>query len=810
MHICQKLSFKMRIFLVLFFYVVSITSFAQKGQVVGKVVDNQSNAPISYATISLLHLGDSSFLKGVISDEQGKFKIENIVLNQSYLLRVTFIGYKTLFKNIDFKNDKLVDLKEVVISPSAELLKGVEVRSDQPMVTFEIDKKVINVEQMNTVVSQTAVQVLANIPSISVDIDGNVSLRGSQGFTLLIDGIPSAMPSSEALQLIQASNIKDIEIITNPSAKYDAEGTAGIINIILKKNILQGVSTLININGGNSANGTDYWNYGADFITSINKEKVKLNIGGQWVNRNQFRDIEQIRKTSIGNQESKIKSEGLHRYFGTNYGGNIAMEYRPNKNDFLSIGTSANTRQWNAAANYFFEEYLDDSLTNSYENRERTLRDFLFLSSSFAYQHLFNNDKEHYISLTSTYNLYDGKEDAQAEFFSESQLQLGGNRNTEIGPTNAIRVSLDYQYPMVNNLKLQLGARTDFGYSSDNQDSYSYDLNTQDYFRLDSFSTDVNYVQNVYAGYGIINGEINEKLGFQFGVRGEYTDRSIKQTLENNELIINRMDWFPSLFFSYKLNKKNQLKANASRRINRPRSWHLEPFISWEDPYTVRQGNPNLLPEYIQSYEFGYIRQLEKGSFSIEIYGRNTKNIRERIQEVYDTNVIVKRPVNAGFSHAVGAEFAINQKLIDWWVFDLGANIFYFKVVGQIPGSSLNQESVTYRSRIANNFILPNDFKIQFISNFNADIISIQGLDKGFTSFDLALKKDFKEGRASGTFQFTNIFATQRRETFIDTPVLYSYRLATPRWPFVSLSFSFRLNNFNNLDKIKTDKGSEF
>ena len=800
----------MRIFFVLIFFLASSLSLAQKGQVIGKVVDNQSKSSISYATISLLHFGDSSLLKGVISDEKGEFKIENIVLNQSYLLRFTFIGYKTLFKNIDFKNDKLIDLKEVVISPSAELLKGVEIRSDKPMVTFEIDKKVINVEQMNTVVSQTAVQVLANIPSISVDIDGNVSLRGSQGFTLLIDGIPSAMPSSEALQLIQASNIKDIEIITNPSAKYDAEGTAGIINIILKKNILQGISTLINMNGGNSANGTDYWNYGADFITSINNKKVKLNLGAQWVNRNQFRDIEQIRKTTIGNQESKIESEGLHRYFGTNYGGNVAMEYRPNENDFLSLGFSANTRQWNAAANYFFEEFLDDSLTNSYENRERTLRDFLFLSSSFAYQHLFNNDKEHYVSLTSSYNLYDGKEDAQAEFFSESQLQLGGNRNTEVGPTNAIRISLDYQYPMVNNLKLQLGARTDFGFSGDDQDSYSYDLNTESYLRLDSFSTDVNYVQNVYAGYGIINGEINNKLGFQFGVRGEYTDRSIKQTLENNELIINRMDWFPSLFFSYKLNNKNQFKANASRRINRPRSWHLEPFISWEDPYTVRQGNPNLLPEYIQSYEFGYIRQLKKGSFSAEIYGRNTQNIRERIQEVYDTNVIVKRPVNAGISQAVGAEFALNQKLIDWWIFDLGANVFYFKVIGQIPGSSLNQESITYRGRIANNFILPNDFKIQFISNFNADIISIQGLDKGFTSFDMALKKDFKEGRASGTFQFTNIFATQRRETFIDTPVLYSYRLATPRWPFVSLSFSFRLNNFNNLDKIKTDKGSEF
>ena len=800
----------MRKFLFFVLCIVSITSIAQKGQVIGKIVDNQSYASISYATISLLQLGDSSFLKGVISDEQGKFKIENIVLNQSYLLRVTFIGYETLFIDVDFKNNKLIDLKDVIIYPRAELLKGVEVRSNQPLVTFEIDKKVINVEQMNTVVSQTAVQVLANIPSISVDIDGNVSLRGSQGFTLLIDGIPSAIPSSEALQLIQASNIKDIEIITNPSAKYDAEGTAGIINIILKKNILRGVSTLININGGNSANGTDYWNYGGDFITSINKEKVKLNIGGQWVNRNQFRDIEQIRKTIVSSQESKIESEGLHRYFGTNYGGNLAMEFRPNKNDFLSFGTSANTRQWNASANYFFKEYLDDSLINSYENRERTLRDFLFLSSSFAYQHLFKSDKEHYISITSTYNLYDGKEDAQAEFFSVSQLILGGNRNTEIGPTNAIRISLDYQYPMVNNLKLQLGARTDFGFSSDDQDSYSYDLNIKDYLRLDSFSTDVNYVQNVYAGYGIINGEINDKLGFQFGLRGEYTDRSIKQTLVNNELLINRMDWFPSLFLSYKINKKNQFKANASRRINRPRSWHLEPFVSWEDPYTVRQGNPNLLPEYIQSFEFGYITQSDKGSFSLEIYGRNTKNIRERIQQVYDTNVIVKRPVNAGFSQALGAEFAVNLEFYDWWVFDLGANIFHYKVVGQIPGSSLNQESITYRWRIANNFILPNDFKVQFISNYNADIVNIQGIDKGFISYDLALKKDFKEGRVSGTFQFINIFATQRRETFINTPLLYSYRLATPRWPFVTLSFSFRLNNFNSIHKIKTEKGSEF
>ena len=801
---------KFSLFVSFTFCLFSFTYVAQKGQLIGKVIDEKSSSPILYVTVSLHNYLDTSLINGEITDSQGKFKIQDIVLNNSYLLKCSFIGYETYFKRIDFEDEKTINIGDIFISPSIELLKGIEVMADKPMVTYEIDKKVVNVEQMNTVTSQTAVQVLANITSISVDIDGNVSLRGSQGFTLLIDGRPSAMPNSEALQLIQASNIKDIEIITNPSAKYDAEGTAGIINIILKKNILQGVSTLINVNGGNSGNGTDYWNYGADFLTSINKEKLKFNVGGQWVNRNRFRDIEQIRKTVTLGEESRIISQGLHRYFGTNYGGNAAMEYHPDGSNFLSVGLSANTRQWNAAANYIFNEFLDDSLLNSYQNRERTLRDFLFLSSSLAYQHFFNNDKEHYISLTSTYNLYDGKEDAQAEFFNENESQEGGNRNTEVGPTNAVRLSLDYQLSLENKMKLQFGARADFGFSEDDQDSYIYDINLEEYLRLDSFSTDVKYTQNIYAGYGILNGKLKEKLGYQIGVRVEYTDRFISLTNSFLNASINRLDWFPSAHFSYKLNSKNQFMVNASRRINRPRSWHLEPFISWEDPYTVRQGNPNLLPEYIQSYEFGYIRELKKGSFSSEFYFRNIKNMRQRIQEVYDVNVIVKRPVNAGVSQSLGSEFTFINKVVDWWSFDLGLNLFYYKVIGDAIVSTINQESLTYRGRLSNSLILPKDFKIQFIANFIADVVTVQGIDKGYTTYDLAIKKDFSDGKASATFQFSNIFATERRETIIDTPSLYSYRLATPRWPFVSLSLSVRLNNFNNLDKIKTEKGSEF
>ena len=799
----------MRFFSTLLLSISLLNTFSQNGQLTGKIIDEFSNEIMTYVTVSLYHSKDTSLVTGGITDNSGKFKLNDFNTGKTYLFKCSFIGYNTVFKNLDFSTVKSIDLGDIFLSTGDKLLKDVEIISSQPAVTYEIDKKVINVEQMNTVASQTAVEVLANIPSIAVDIDGNVSLRGSQGFTLLIDGRPSAMPPSEALQLIQASNIKDIEIITNPSAKYDAEGTSGIINVILKKNKLEGVSTLININGSNSGNGSEYWNYGSDFLTSINKGNFKFNIGGQLVNKNRFRDIKQTRRTSFGDGEAKIESQGLHHYFGKNYGLNAAMEYSNNKIDFLNLGINVRQRQWNAAANYFFDEYQNDSLINQYENRERTLRDFFVFSSSLGYQHLFNAVKDHYLSLTSTYNLYDGEENAKTQFFNLDNTFVGGNLNTEVGPSSSVRVSLDYQYPFQNNIKLQLGSRADFGFSGDDQDAYQYS-GLLDSVKLDLFSTDVNYVQNVYAGYAILNGEIKEKLGYQFGFRAEYTDRFIELTDASFNTAIQRLDWFPSVHFSYKYNKDNQFKASASRRINRPRSWHLEPFIAWEDPYTVRQGNPDLLPEYIQSYELGYIKNLKKGSFSSELYYRNINNIRERIQEVYDTNIIIKRPVNAGFSQAMGLELSLNTKISKHWSIDAGANLFYYKIKGQITGSSLNQETFTYRGRLSNSFILPNDWKVQLITNYIADVVTVQGIDKGFTSIDLAIKKEFFKNKIAGTLQFRNILATEVRETWAETPTLYSYRLATPKWPIIALSISVRLNNFNNKDKIKTEKGSEF
>lgn len=796
---------------VLLFLVATSLSYGQVGkskgigEISGRVIDSVSSQSMEYVTAALFNSKDSSLVTGAITDGVGEFVIQNIPFG-SYYIRFSFIGYRNNIKRgiIISPSKKHIDFNKVILSPDQFILEDVSVVAEKPLVVYEIDKKIVNVADMNTVASATAIEVLENIPSVTVDMDGNVSLRGSSGFTLLIDNKPSPMEASEALQLIPASNIKDIEIITNPSAKYNAEGTSGIINIILKKNKLEGVSTLINLNMGN------YNNYGGDFLVSVNKNKIKFNIGGNFRNANRYRDITQERTIKFDENISDVNSEGLHRFFRTNYGMNAALEWSPNRKSSFSFGVNGNQRQYNAAANYDFQEYINKSLINEYANKERTLRQFFGLTLSSGYEYLIAGDKEHRINITGMYNLHDGKEDALTESFNNLDNISQGNQSTEVGPSALFRVNIDYEKPFKNKSKLKVGARTDFGNNKDDQNSYELNLVTNEYVKLPLFSTKVDYLQNVYAGYAIYSGKLKKKLGYQFGLRSEYTDRKIFMETLNSETKIERLDFFPSAHFSYQLSKKNQVKANFSRRIQRPRSWNLEPFISWEDPYTVRQGNPNLLPEYILSYELGWIKSLKKGNFSIELYHRNTVNTIQRIQEAYDTNAILKRPINAGTSNSTGAELSYRKRFKDWWSLDLGLNSFLYQISGSINNEVFERESFSYNIRLGNTFNLKNDWKFQVVSKYTSALATTQGRSSDYLAVDLALKKDFWRNRLSSSFQFRNALNSMNRETWVETTNLTTYRLAEPRWPEVSLSIALRLNNYNHKDKIKSIKGEEF
>ncbi len=771
----------------------------------GKVIDESTKKAMEYVTVALFSTKDSSLVTGAITDGVGEFKLTGIALGK-YYARFSFIGYKNkIINEIEFSPSKReIDLNKVVLAPDQELLEDVTVVADKPAVVYEIDKKVVNVENMTTVASATAIEVLENIPSISVDIDGNISLRGSTGFTLLIDNKPSPMQASEALQLIPASNIKDIEIITNPSAKYNAEGTSGIINVLLKKNKLEGISTLVNLNGGN------FNNYAGDFLVSINKKKVKFNVGANFRNANRFRDIIQERQIVFNEGTSEVNSEGLHRFFRTNYGLNTALEWTPNRKSSFSFGLVANQRQYNAAANYNFEEFTNDVLINEYTNKERTLRQFYGGTLSGGYQYLIGGDKSHRLNINAMFNYNDGNEDALTESFDANEVLQEGNNSTEVGPSQLFRVEVDYVKPLKNKAKFKVGARADFANNSDEQNSFEYDSTVNEFVRLPLFSSNVSYLQNIYAGYAIYSGFLKEKLGYQLGIRSEYTDRDISIETGNINTLIQRLDFFPSAHFSYQLSKKNQLKASVSRRIQRPRSWYLEPFVFWEDPYTTRQGNPDLLPEYIQSYELGWVSNLKKGSFSAELYHRNTVNTIERIQEPFDTNVILKRPINAGTSTSSGLELSYQKRVNKWWKVNFGGNLFFYTINGVINDIAFDREALTYKLRFANTFSLVNDWSVQLVSNYNSPRATAQGRTNGFYDLDFSVKNDFWQNKVTASFQFRNVLNSIRKETFIESQTLNTYRLAVPRWPVFTFALAFRLNNFQNKDKIKTVKGDSF
>jgi hypothetical protein len=776
-----------------------------KGEISGSVIDASSKVSMSYVTSTLYKIQDSSMVTGAITNSEGEFKLKDVPFG-NYYLKLSFIGYKPKFiSDISLnKEQPSRDFNNISLSSDDEILESVEIVGEKPMVVYEIDKKVVNVEDMVTVASGTALDVLQNVPSITVDIDGNVSLRGSTGFTLFIDNKPVNMDVNDALQMIPASNIKDIEIITNPSAMYNAEGTSGIINIILKKNKLEGISTLINLNGGN------FDNYSGDFLTSINKDKIKFNIGGNVRLTNRYRDIVQERRTELAEQTSIVQSEGLHRFQRNNISLNTALEWTPNRKNSFSISLMGNNRQFNAFSDYDFKEFLGDSLTAAYNNVESTVRDFYGVTTSGSYEHLFKGDKEHRLVLMGMYNLNDGNEDALVEFYNMDNVLQGAFRGTEVGPMNLFRFNVDYELPLKNKKKFKTGLQADLGNNKDDQNNYVYNTALEEFERMDLFSSNVSYLQNVYAGYAILNGKLKEKLGYQFGLRTEYIDRNIFIETGTEELNLQKLDWFPSAHFSYQMDDNNQFMMSGSRRINRPRTWFLEPFITWEDPYTVRQGNPDLLQEYIQSYEIGYIRNLKKGSFSTEIYYRNTSNIIQRIQEVYDTNVIVKRPINAGSSNAMGSEIAYRKTLKKWWSLDAGINLFWYQFRGGVSDLVLNQDIFTYNTRVANTFTIKDDWKIQLVGRYTSLELNAQGRTNEYYTVDLAIKKDFWDRKLSTTLQVNNILNTEVKESFIETSSLYSYRLETPMWPVFTISASLRLNNYNQQDKIKVVEGADF
>ena len=787
--------FRLTIFCLFF---IPFLSFAQNspgssisGLIYGEVVDSVSGSSMEYVSIALYRKKDSSVAGGAITGLKGKYEISS-VLPGNYYVVVSFVGYQSrVYHEILINQEKSVyNLGELKLNNSLNL-KEVTIRGDIPTVSYEIDKKVVNVENMTTTVGQSAIEVLQNTPSIQVDAQGNVTLRGSSTYQLLINGIPTAMDASDALQSIPASTIKSIEIVTNPSAREQAEGVGGIINIITKKKKLEGISMLANVSGGN------FERYGGDVALNYSTKKHTVNVNVAYNQRNSPSDITEERISDFEEYKTTVNQTGKASWKMGGIRAGAEWIFTPTGSHIFTLGSTYGRRLMKPYDNSIFEEFIDDTLVRRYENRYRGDITVTSVSNFLSYRYLIDRDGSNYFNIKGIYNLRSVDEYAYNDFFDNDGLKIGGNLGTEFGPSNVFRFDLDYHKTLKNKLIWEVGVQAQFGLSKDDRDNFEYDPVLKKDIRLPLFSTDVQYNRNIHGAYSLIKGK-KKKVGYQIGLRAEYTFREIQATnIPNASQEVNRIDFFPSAHFSYKRSKKDEFLLSYSRRINRPRSYYFEPFITWISPYSVRTGNANLMPEYISSFEMSWIRKLkDKGNFSVDVYAKLLNNLINRIPAIYDTNIVIEAPTNAGNSVSLGMDPTWVYFIKEWWNSNLGASLYYYSVTSEINSITTKNESFNWNINWINTFTIKGGYKLQVITKYRSKTATPLGFMDENYGVDASIRKSFMKNKLAFTLQASDILSTRRDITFNSTENLEVYRIRDPFSPMFMATLSLKLNNY--------------
>ena len=774
--------------------IISVIAFAQQrqgnfpgGSISGKVIDSSTKHTIEYANIIVFSLRDSLMVTGGVTNSEGLF---NLTIDRpgNFKVEVRFIGYDTEVIETSLRQGNFnVDLGEIQIHPTAVLLENIVVEGNRAPVTYEIDKKVISPDQMQTVISGNAADVLANVPSVQVDIEGNVSLRGSQNFTVLIDGRPSQMDAQDALQQISATSIERIEIITNPTAKYDADGTAGIINIIMKKNLGQELNGIFNANAGM------YDTYGGNFLINY-QDGFKANVGLDYNQRNFPGDQTQKNIYYLENGTSTINSLGEIERRRISFEGRAGIEFNISDDDILNFGIRGGTRQGGFNSNQNFTELSSiDPFEFQYTGLNDRTREGTYYSLNSNYTRNFDLPGHQLLAEVLFSKQTADEFTTTAEFDNVSQIS--GKKTTENGPSTEFRGKIDYTLPFSDISKFEAGYQGEIELSDESNDLYDYNPESNEYEIQPQFSNLTKYNESQHSLYSMYS-DMLWVLNYQLGLRAEYTYRNIEVPFINQVFNIDRIDYFPSVHTSYKFSSVSTLMASYSRRINRPGGWSLEPFPTWVDANNVRIGNPDLLPEFINSYETGIQTVLGSVSVSTELYFRMTKNKLEPVRTALEENVTLTTFSNVGEDYSLGFEVMLIFDPLEFWNINFMGNVYNYRIEGSILDEPFSNESFNWQTRMNNSFKLWSSTQVQFNLNYSSPTVSSQGRWEGFFSSDLSVRQEIISNILAVTLQVRDVFGTAKREYTSEGTNLYNYSYFDMHTPSLMLNLRYTFNNY--------------
>lgn len=775
--------------------IIPVTIFAQQrqgnfpgGSLSGRVFDSATRHEIEYANIVVFSTRDSSMVTGGVTNSNGQF---NLSLDRpgSFIVEVRFIGYDTEVIETSVRPPNFnVDLGDILIHPSAINLSDVVVQGERSPVTYEIDKKVINPDQMQTVISGNAADVLANVPSVQVDVEGNVSLRGSQNFTVLIDGRPSLLDPQDALQQIAATSIDRIEIITNPTAKYDAQGTAGIINIILKKNISQGINGIVNANAGM------YDSYGGNFLFNY-QDGFKANFGLDYNQRYFPGDQTTSNIYYLENNTSTINSLGDISRRRKTFEARAGIEFNLSSSDILNFGFRGGSREGGFNSNRTYTQFSTQDPTEFvYSGNNDRTREGTYYSINTNYTRNFSLPG-HQLLAELLFRQQSSDEFTATAEFNGGGSQISGRKTTENGPSKNFRGKIDYTLPLSDVSKFEAGYEGRVELSDENNELYEYNIQSNEYEIQPEFNNLTEYFENQQSLYSMYADKL-WLINYQLGLRAEYSYRNIEVPWVNQTFNIDRIDYFPSLHTSYKFTPVSTVMASFSRRINRPRGWALEPFPTWMDANNVRIGNPNLLPEFIGSYEAGVQSIIESINISAEVYFRKTTNKIEQVRTALEDNVTLTTFSNVGEDYSLGTELMLNFDPLSFWNINLMGNVFNYWIEGNIQDVPFSRESFNWQTRMNNIFRLWSSTQVQFNINYNSPSVSAQGTREEFFTTDLSVRQEIIANILAITLQVRDVFSTSKFEFSSTGSNLYNYNRFDMSTPALMLNVRYTFNNY--------------
>lgn len=769
-------------------------SIIKKGEVKGVVKQEDTGVVMEYTNVALYSAIDSSLVSGTITDSNGVFILEGLAAGE-YFLEVNFLGFKkrVISDIIINKEERKKSLGVISLTPATELLNDIKVVGEKTHMVYKIDKKVINVGKDLSSAGGTAVQVLENAPSVQVDAEGNVQLRGSSDFTVLINGKPSLLKGNDALKQLPASGIDKVELITNPSAKYDPDGKTGIINVIMKKNSLDGFNGLLNVTGrsNDSYQGNGNINYrkgkvnlfaGVDYSDNLFKSSLDFN--------RRFYNGNNISRQIISTGEMRNMQDALV------YKGGIDIYF--NENNDMTISASLGERGFDNSGKSSYYDYNVDDDVKAFRTSSKYMDIYGKVSGLFAsLNHKFGEG--HSVMISGQYESWDGYdiedlEEAVTDEGYNSIINYGEKHSYKKDDCNyQLRFKIDYQRKLGDNAKLELGYQfrknireEKFNYNNYIDGKFVPDMDLRNDLNYDR------YIHSVYTTYG------NSFYGFkyQLGVRGEFLDRSIVISNKADKYMYDVFDLFPSVHVSRQLNSQQQLQFSYSRRVRRPDSWILNNNPRWMDPNNVFYGSPSLLAEYADSYEMGYRKMFKKLSVNAQLYYRNTDNAFAVKRYVADSeNLIVHhKQTNASRTEAMGLELSANLNLYKWCQLNLGGNIYNYDIEGEVGGVAVDNSNATWDSHFSTRFTLNKDTRIQFNGYYSAKSVDLSGKRDDFIVLNLSASKEL--GPLTVSLNANDFIGSMKFNYFTDTSFEKTSYMVDPQSPVIMLNLSYKFNNY--------------